>query len=160
MQTFSFFYGLQLAIGVLSSLQRTELCAVDAQKNAKLSVAVLQGTQSDRDTSLHWTKVTQAVVKLELQAPSLPHHCKMPSRYFEGIAQTEHHSNVEDVYLLIYFETMNSVANSIEKHFYQKDYTMYANCEQVFLWGNLSHNMKTNCVSSTQSLTLIPYELS
>ena len=44
MQTFSLFYGLQLAIVVLShsdnlssSLQRAELCAVDVQKNAKHS---------------------------------------------------------------------------------------------------------------------------
>ena len=50
MQTFSFFYGVQLAIVILSpsynlssSLQRAELCAVDAQKNAKLSVTVLRG---------------------------------------------------------------------------------------------------------------------
>ena len=48
-QTFSFFYGLQLAIVALShsdnlssSLQRAELCAVDAQKNAKLSSRVFQ----------------------------------------------------------------------------------------------------------------------
>ena len=48
MQTFSFFYGLQFAIVVLShadnlssSLQRAELCVVDAQKNAKLSATVL-----------------------------------------------------------------------------------------------------------------------
>ena len=77
MQTFSFFYGLQLAIVVLpdnlsSSLQRAELCAVDAQKNAKLSVIVPQGIRSDKDPNLHWTKVTQAAVKLELQATSLP----------------------------------------------------------------------------------------
>ena len=65
MQTFSFFYGLQLAIVVLahsdnlsSSLQRAELCAVHAQKNAKLSVTVLRGILSDRYASLHWTKVT------------------------------------------------------------------------------------------------------
>ena len=50
MPTFSFFYGLQLATVVLShsdnlssSLQRAELCAVDTQKNAKLSVTVFQG---------------------------------------------------------------------------------------------------------------------
>ena len=50
METFTFFYGLQLAFVVLShsdnlssSLHRAELCAVDAQKNAKLSVTVLQG---------------------------------------------------------------------------------------------------------------------
>ena len=105
MQTFSFFYGLQLAIVVPShsdnlstSLERAELCAVDAQENARLSVTVLQGIRSDRDASLHWTKVTQAAVKLELQAPSLPHCRKMPSRYFEGNTQPEHHSNVEDFY--------------------------------------------------------------
>ena len=50
MQTFSFFYGLLLAIVVLSHsdnlssiLNRAELCAVDAQNNAKLSVTVLRG---------------------------------------------------------------------------------------------------------------------
>ena len=48
MQTFGFSYGLQLAIVMLthsdsvsSSLQRVGLCAVDAQRNAKLSVTVL-----------------------------------------------------------------------------------------------------------------------
>ena len=67
MQTFSFFYGPQLGIVVpshsdhlSSSLGRAELCAVDPQKNSKISVAVLQ----DRDACLHWTKVTQAAVKL------------------------------------------------------------------------------------------------
>ena len=101
MQTFSFFYGLQLAIVVLShsdnlssSLQRAKPCAVDAQKNAKLSVTV---PPLDQDT--------QADVKLELQGPSLPHHCKMPSRYFEGNVQPEHHSNIEDFYRHVYFET-------------------------------------------------------
>ena len=58
MQTFSFFYELQLAILVLAhsdslstSIQRVELCAVDAQQNAKLSVTVLRGIQSDRDAT-------------------------------------------------------------------------------------------------------------
>ena len=88
MQTFSFFYELQLAIIVLShsdklrsSLQRAKLYAVDAQKNAKLSVTVLRGIHSDRYASLNWTKVTQVAVKLELQASSLL--CAI--RYHQGI---------------------------------------------------------------------------
>ena len=104
-QTFSFFHGLQLAIVVLSlsgnlssSLQTAEVCAVDAQKSAKLYVIVLRGIPSERDASFHWTEVTQAAVKLELQAPSLPHHHKMPSRYFEGNAQPEQHSVVGNFY--------------------------------------------------------------
>ena len=80
---------------------------MDAQKNDKLYATVLQGRQSDRDTSLHWTKVTQTGVKLELQASSRSRRHKMPSMYFEGNAQPEHHSNVED-YLQIYFETGNT----------------------------------------------------
>ena len=134
---------------------------MDAQKVAKVSV--LRGIRVDRVASLHWTKVTQASVKLELQAPSLPCRRKMQSRYFEGNAQPEHHSNVEDFYRQIYFETLESVANSIVEHFNQKDYSMYVNWSRFFwkeLWGDLSHKMSTNCVSSTQSLTLIPYEFS
>ena len=49
MQSFSFFYGIQLGILVLSHsdnlstcLKSAELCAVDAQQNAKLSVTVLR----------------------------------------------------------------------------------------------------------------------
>ena len=40
---------------------------------------------------------------------------------------------------------------------------MYANFEQVLLKGTLgilSHKLSTNTVSSTQSLTLIPYKFS
>ena len=63
-------------------------------------------------------------MKLELQASSLPHCHKMPSRYFEANAQPEHHSN-------------GYVAICIVEHFNQKDYTMYANCKQVLLKGTL-----------------------
>ena len=118
MQTFSFFYGLLLAIVVLSHsdnlssiLTRAELCAVDAQNNAKHSVTVLRGLWSNRYASLHWIKITQADVKLAFPAPSLPHCRKMPSRYFEGNTQPEHHSNVEDFHHQIYFETVDTVTN-------------------------------------------------
>ena len=92
-------------------LQIAELYAVDAQKNAKLSVTVLRGIQSERNASLHWTKVTQVAVNLELQAPSLPCCHKMPSRYFGGIAQPEHYSNDENFYRQIYFESVDTIAN-------------------------------------------------
>ena len=130
MQTFSFFYGLQLAIVVLShsdnlssSLQRAELYAVDAQCQDFCYCSSRYTIR--QEASLHWTKVTQADVKLELQAPSLPHRLKMPSRYFEGNTQPEHHSNVEDFYCQIYFETVDTAANCIVEHFNQKDYTIY-----------------------------------
>ena len=72
-------------------------------------------------------------MKLELQAPSLPHCHKMSSRYLVDNAQPEHHSNVEDFNRQIYFETVDTVADYIVECFNQKDYTMYANCEQVLL---------------------------
>ena len=99
MQTFSFIHGILLAIVIIfhsdifnSILQRAEIFVVDAQKNAKLSVTFLLGIRSYRDASLHWTTVTQATVKVELQAPSLQHCLMMPLRYFEANAQPEHHS--------------------------------------------------------------------
>ena len=49
-----------------------------------------------------------STVKLELQGPSLPRRHKMSSRYFEGNAQPEHHSNVEGFYYQIYFETVDT----------------------------------------------------
>ena len=50
---------------------------------------------TDRDASLRCIKITQAAMKLKLKAPSYLHHRKMPSRYFEGNAQPEHHSNFD-----------------------------------------------------------------
>ena len=94
---------------------------MDAQKNAKLSVTVLRVIKSDRDASLRWIMFTEAAVKLDLQAPSLLCCRKMPSRYFEGNAKPEHHSNVEDFYNLIYFETVETVSSCIVEHFNQKD---------------------------------------
>ena len=89
------------------------------------------------DANLHWTKVTQAAVKLELQAPLLPHCCKMPSWYVEDNAQPENHSDVVAFYHQICIETVDSVANCIVEHFKQKDYTINANYEQVRLKGTL-----------------------
>ena len=87
---------------------------------------------------------------------------KMPSRYFEGNAQPEHYSNIEDFYHQIYFETVDTVANYIVECFNQKNYTMYANwagsSERNF--GDFSYKMSTNYMSSTHKLTLIPYEFS
>ena len=58
---------------------------------------------------------------------------------------------------------MDPVANCIVECFNQKDYSMYANCEQVLLKATLGELVSQNvnsCVSSTQSLSLIPYEFS
>ena len=66
----------------------------------------------------------------------------MPSRYFEGNAQPEHHSKGLDHQ--IYFETVDTVANYIVEHFNQKDYTVYANCEQVLLKGTLGELVSQN----------------
>ena len=61
----------------------------------------------------------------------------MPSRYFEDNAQPEHHSNIEDFYHQIFFETVDTVANCIIERFNQKYYNMYVNCEQVLLKDTL-----------------------
>ena len=58
--------------------------------------------------------------------------------------------NVQDFYRQIYFETVGTAANCIVEHFNQKDYTMYASCEQVLLKGTLgelaSQNVDQLCV--------------
>ena len=86
---FEFLHGLKLAILVLShsyklssSLQRAGLCALDAQKNAKLSVAVHQGIRSDRNASFHCTMVTQAALKLW---SNNYHHGHTTKRYHQDI---------------------------------------------------------------------------
>ena len=69
----------------------------------------------------------------------------MPSKYFEGNAQLGNHSYVVDFYHQIYFEPEDNVANCIVECFNQKDYTMYANYEQVLLKGTLGELSLTKC---------------
>ena len=64
----------------------------------------------------------------------------MPPRYFEGNAQPEHYSNVEDFYCQIYSGTVDTVVERLN----QKDYTMYANCEQVLLKATLGELVSQN----------------
>ena len=78
----------------------------------------------------------------------------MPSRYFEGITQPEHHSNVYNLFYHIQFETMDTVANCIVEYFNQTAYTMYVNCEQVLLKRTLgelvSQYVDQRCVFYTE----------
>ena len=69
----------------------------------------------------------------------------MPSKYFEGNAQPEHHSNVGDFYRQVYFKTVDTIADGVVEGFNQKDFTMYANCEQVLLKGTLGGTCLTKC---------------
>ena len=93
--------------GFSSSLQRAELWAVDALKRMQSFLSLFLEVYDQTGMQAPLDQVTQAAVKLGLQAPLLPRHRhrKMPSRYFEGNAQPVHHSNVEDFYCQIYFET-------------------------------------------------------
>ena len=68
----------------------------------------------------------------------------MPSKYSQGNAQPEHHSNVEDFYCQIYSGTVDTVTNCIVECLNQKDYTMYANCEQVLLKATLGELVSQN----------------
>ena len=68
----------------------------------------------------------------------------MPSRYFEGNAQPEQHSNVEDFYHQVYFDTVDTVANCFVERFNQKDYSMYANYEKGLLKGTLGELVSQN----------------
>ena len=97
-------------------------------------------------------------MKLELQVPSFSCHRKIPSWYFEGNSQPEHHSNVEDFHLQIYFETVDTVANCNVKHFNQKDYTMYANCEQVLLKVTLGKRVSKNVDQPCEFHTEFDYD--
>ena len=69
---------------------------------------------------------------------------RWPSRYFEGNVQPKHHSNVENFYRQMYLETMITVANCTVECFHEKDYTMYANGEQVLLKGTLGELVPQN----------------
>ena len=118
MQTFHSFYGLQLAIVVLShsdnlssSLQIAEPCAVNA--HAKLSFTVLRGIWSDGNASLQWTKV----LKLLWCCNYKQLHFHISIRCYQGILRVLLNLStirvVEDFDSQIYIETVDTIANCI-----------------------------------------------
>ena len=96
---------------------------MDAQKNAKISVHYSSKYTIRQEFKPPLDQGYSSCCEDGVTSTFTSMSSKMPSKYFKGNAQPEHHSNVVDFHCQIYFETMDTVTNCIVEYFNQKDYT-------------------------------------
>ena len=141
MQTFDFFYGLNLCILVLShsnnlssTLQNPDLCAAEAQNVAKLTINTLATLRSDQDASLFYSKILKIAQDNPVVGdPKLPRKRKVPRKIDHGRAAAEHHTDPETFYRQIYYETVDLITSRIKDCFDQEDFKIYVACEQLII---------------------------
>ena len=128
MQSFNFFFGIQLGVLVLrhtdnlsSTLQHTHLSCYKAQQIAKVCLSTLKGMREDASFHMFFEKVRASAQKLEVNDPKLPRKRKVPSRYGDGLAPAEFVPTVEKHYRQIFYQAIDMVTNCICDRFQQKE---------------------------------------
>ena len=129
METFDYFYGVQLGNLVLRhsdnlsrTIQKPTLSTGDCQSLAKLSLNTMQKLRNDESFDLFWSNVNSKADELEIGPPELPRKRKRPARFDSGIAEHEFPTEIKTHYRQIYFETLDIVMSCIEKRFLQGNY--------------------------------------
>ena len=116
MQSFDFFFGVQLGVLVLrhtdnlsSTLQHTHLSCYEAQQIAKVCLSTLKGMREKASSHMFFEKVRASAQKVN--DPKLPWNVKVPSRFEDGEAP-----------FTIFYQATDMVTNCIRDRFQQKDY--------------------------------------
>ena len=143
---FAYCFGIHMAETLLritdnlsKTLQGTQHTAVEAQKNARDSVATLQSIRDDAHFSLFYAKVEKFSKEHDVGGPKLsrkrnPSQKTIESCYMESGTSTPHHPlTPEDDYRQKYFECVDLIIQCINDRFDQEDFRMYASCEQLLL---------------------------
>jgi hypothetical protein len=145
-QEFSYCFGIHMAETLLritdnlsKTLQGTQHTAIEAQKNARDSVATLQSIRNDEHFALFYAKVERFSKEHDVGGPKLsrrrnPSQKTIESFYMESATSTPHHPQTpEDDYRQKYFECVDLIVQCIKDRFDQEDFQMYASCEQLLL---------------------------
>ena len=133
MKSFNFMYGLKLSMMILdhtdclsATLPTANICAADAQENARLVVDTIDRMQNEQDTTSFYEMVKIRVDELSLGEPSLPRKRKVPKRvnFLHGFKEpaSHHHVNGDDFYRAQYFAAADNVTETVKNRFGQPDY--------------------------------------
>ena len=139
-KTFPFCFGIHLAHLIVGhsdnssrALQSAKLSANEAQEIARCSVMVLRSLRTENNFKLFYERVTNFAKQHDAGQASLPRKRKALSKIIFGKAPQENPETPADDYRVKFFEALDLVINCIEDPFNQKDYNMYATCEQLLI---------------------------
>ena len=157
MQRFDFFFGLVLgqcllqhADSLSAFLQSLAMSAAEGQTIAALTLSTLREIRNDEKFSLFWQKVTTLASENLVDEPVLPRQRRAPRWFEEGSALPEFHTNPEDMYRQIYHEALDLLKATITDRFDQKDFKMYAQCEQLLLKAAKGQNYESEYENVTK----------
>ena len=140
MQSFNFFFGIQLGVLVLrhtdnsSSTYDKHKCTCHIIKLRKLQnyVFQLQGMREEGSFRMFFEKVRAPKRKLEINDPKLPKKRKVSSHYEEGEAPAQFVSTVEEHYRQIFCQVV-MVVSCIRDRIQQKDYIETLQAMEILL---------------------------
>lgn len=140
--TFSYCFGIHLAETILrntdnlsKTMQATQLSAVDVQRISRDTVTTLKSDRTDERFKLFYEKVKVFANKHDIEKPSLPRkrNPRMVIENYFSKTPSDHPQTPEEYYRRKYFEAFDLVTTCIKDRFDQKDFEMYATCEQLLV---------------------------
>ena len=124
-----------------ATLQTPDICALDAQKTARLVIETLQKLRTNEQPQLFYDSVKTKALHLGIDEPEpcLLRRKEAPRRtdgYFGYGSSTPHHRDTATShYRAIYFAAIDAVTSTIKDRFDQPDYRIYINLEEnTFRW--------------------------
>ena len=88
---------------------------------------------------------------VDVSEPTLPRRSKVPRRYDIGMSFGHFPASIEDHYLSIYYEAIDTLVQCITKRFDQPGFKVYSNLETLLLKGAKGANYDAE-LSSVQDL--------
>ena len=168
MRTFDYMYGVILGELILKhsdnlskSLQSPTSSAVEGHHLALVTVKTLKTLRTDDSFDMFWENTLSITQSKGIDAPKLPRKRQPPktlNQYFGHSNTTPAHpANAKDMYRKHYFEALDLVISAIQERFEQRDYKIYASCEELLLKAAKNKAMKPNwqLLSSFMAMILI-----
>ena len=140
MGTFNYFFCVHLGAKFLghcdnlaTALQGTQVSAAEGHRMANCTVKTLQDHRNEVSFEKLWSTVEKCRESSEVEEPSLPRKRKRPSRYEDGDAAPEFHSDVKEHYRQIYYDFLDRLIMGITNRFDQPSYAVYEELQELLL---------------------------
>ena len=105
--------------------------AVEACGLLKLCIQVFNKIRMKDCFNQFWELAKSTQFLLNVKDPALPQVRKRPLRYEDGIGEAYYPSTLKDHYRQIYFQCFDGAIMTIDNHFNQEDFIMYAKLEEL-----------------------------
>lgn len=140
MYKFTFFFGVTLgqflfrhADRLSRALQGSNVSAAEGQLMAEITARTLKHLREDSEFDKFWFNILSDAKSAGVDDPDLPRQRRVPARLETGQAKPEYIDNIKNYFRSIYYEALYLIINTVEGRFNQKDYKLYARCEQLLI---------------------------